>query len=284
MKMMTRVLLCMTLLAVSLTAAGCDEAPASAEMTESIESAVQIETVTEETAPTEEETVPAEETVPETAAPTEPTEEETAAPEPVEADYTIVKVDGGEIDWNSVPSLPIDQVLWTDDFGIRGAGQFCYDAEHLYVHLSAVEENIRAEFTEPLSPVYQDSCLEFFFMPEGWNKYFNIEMNPNGCVCMEYGPAKTDRFSLVRGDIETYFDIRTNRTADGWEAFYTVPLDYFRYFIPDYEFKGVLLGNAYKCGNKTVNKHFLAWKPIGTESPDFHRPEYFGRMAFGDES
>ena len=280
LRMMTRALLGVTALAAALTAAGCDEASASADVAESAASAVQTETAPEVTE-TAAASVAEETAAPETEAATEPAAEETEAPETVAADYTIVRVDGGEIDWDSIPGVPIDQVLWTDDFGIRGAAQLCYDSEHLYVHLSAVESDIRAENTEPLSPVYQDSCLEFFFQPEGADKYCNIEMNPNGCVCMQYGPAKTDRFSLVRDDIVQYFNIRTDRTVDGWEAFYDIPLDYFRYFFPDYEFSGVLYGNFYKCGNLCTNKHFLAWKPIDLESPDFHRPEYFGTLVFG---
>ena len=196
-------------------------------------------------------------------------------------DYTITRTNGS-IDWESVPTLAIDQVLWGEDVGIRAEGQFCYDPEHLYVHLRAVEEEIRAENTEPLSPVYQDSCLEFFFMPEGTDKYFNIEINPNGCVCMQYGPSRTERFSLVKEDITEYFDIRTDRTEDGWEVFYQIPLDYFRYFLPEYEFSGILWANAYKCGDKTANKHYLSWNPIALESPNFHCPEYFGTMVFAE--
>ncbi|MBP0973984.1 MAG: hypothetical protein J5851_08780 [Oscillospiraceae bacterium] len=278
MNRICKYLLCLTVLAAALCATGCDEAPVSAEQPDPTEAVTQAETVTE---PAQEETTPPTEAEePETAPPTE-AQEETAPPEPVEADYVITKV-SGEPDWDSIPAVPIDQVLWTDDFGIRGAAQLCYDSEHLYVHLSAVESDIRAENTEPLAPVYQDSCLEFFFQPEGADKYFNIEMNPNGCVCMEYGPAKTDRFALVRGNIVEYFNIRTDRTADGWEAFYDIPLDYFRYFFPDYEFTGVLYGNFYKCGNLCTNKHFLAWKPIDLASPDFHRPEFFGTLVYGE--
>ena len=26
--------------------------------------------------------------------------------------------------------------------------------------------------------------------------------------------------------------------------------------------------------------HFLSWRPIRTEKPDFHRPEFFGEVTF----
>lgn len=199
----------------------------------------------------------------------------------VKADYTITKVNG-DIHWEDVPAFDIDRVLWTDDYGIRAKGQICYDKDNLYVHLSAAEKNIRAENTEPLSPTYEDSCLEFFFMLEGEEKYFNFEVNPNGVLNKQVGITKTDRISLVREDEKEYFDIRTDRTSEGWEVYYKIPLEFMKVFYPDYEFKGVLLANAYKCGNKTVNKHYIAWKPVNSEKPNFHVTSSFGRMNFED--
>ena len=193
--------------------------------------------------------------------------------------YRIVKTDSTP-DWNSVPVLKIDHVLWTDDYGIRAQGQLCCCDDALFVHLSAAEEDIRAENTEPLSPVYEDSCLEFFFQTADDMNYFNFEINPNGCLCIQFGPSKTDRINIVRNDAQEYFDIHTERTADGWEVFYRIPLQFIRLFYPAYEFKGELAANFYKCGNKTKNKHYLSWSLIDLPSPNFHCPEYFGVLAF----
>ena len=193
--------------------------------------------------------------------------------------YSVTKV-SGDIDWDSIPVIPIDKVLWTDDFGIRAKGQLCYDDENLYIHQSAVESDIRAENTEPMSPVYEDSCLEFFFKLEDSPNYFNFEINPNGCLCTQFGPEKTDRINIVRDDATEYFDIHGNRTSDGWEIFYRIPLKYIRLFYPDYTFKGKLSANMYKCGNKTVNRHYLSWTPIDLDKPNFHCPEYFGTLIF----
>ena len=84
-----------------------------------------------------------------------------------EALYTISRVEGA-VDWTQIPKFAIDHVQWTEDFGIRAGGQLCYDNENLYVHLFAVEDAVRAEYTAPHSPVYQDSCLEFFFTSEDY--------------------------------------------------------------------------------------------------------------------
>lgn len=144
--------------------------------------------------------------------------------------------------------------------------------------MRAAEENIRAEYTLPLSPVSFDSCLEFFFQIEGEENYFNFEINPNGCMCIQYG--KEDRFDIVRENGKEYFDVTTNETEDGWEVFCRIPLRFIRLFHRDYAFDRDIRANMYKCGEHTVNRHYLAWMPINTARPDFHRPECFGKMTF----
>lgn len=204
---------------------------------------------------------------------------EKTASSQAENTYTITKVSSG-FDWADIPVMPIDKVLWTPDYGIRAQGQICHDDDYLYIHQSAVEKDIRAENTEPLSPVYEDSCMEFFFMPDGDKNYFNCEINPNGCLNIGYGPEKTDRINIVRSDAADYFDIHTDRTDDGWEVYYRIPLDMIRLFDKDFSFKGKMRGNMYKCGNKTVNKHYLSWTNIGLDKPNFHCPDYFGTLDF----
>ena len=201
--------------------------------------------------------------------------------QPDSKSYSIVKVQSSP-DWDLIPELSADNILWKPDCGIRAFGQFCYDDSNLYVHLRAVEKEIRAELTAPLSPVYQDSCLEFFFMPDAGDRYFNFEINPNGCLYIEFGHNRSDRFVLYRSDIPDRFDIRTARTEDGWEIFYQIPLEFIRLFYPEFEFSGALRANVYKCGDQTVKSHYLSWNPITSEKPDFHRPEDFGIMHFTD--
>ncbi len=186
----------------------------------------------------------------------------------------------GEPDWARIPVLPIRRVLWTPDAGIRAWGQLCRDEEALFVHLRAEEKEIRAENTAPGSPVWEDSCLEFFFLLPGADRYFNFELNPNGCLCLQLGRERAGRVDLAGPDARELFRIRTERTGDGWEVFYRIPLAFLRRFYPDCRFAGELRANLYKCGDKTPKPHFLSWAPVRSETPDFHRPQDFGRMRF----
>lgn len=193
--------------------------------------------------------------------------------------YRIMTVPG-EPEEQAVPQLQLDRILWTPDFGIRAFGWICHDAENLYVHLQAEEEYIRAELTTPLSPVNEDSCLEFFFMPEGEDRYLNFEVNPNGCLHIGFGRSRRERVCLVRRDAQEFFRIRPARTENGWAVRYRIPLVFLRLLWPAFTFSGTLRANVYKCGDLTVHEHYLSWNPVVSETPDFHRPEDFGQMTF----
>jgi len=192
----------------------------------------------------------------------------------------LIRSVAGAPDWNSIPELESDRILWRPDCGIRAFGRVCYDPEHLYVRLRAVEAHIRAEYTAPFSPVHQDSCLEFFFMPEDGDRYFNFEINPNGCLWIGFGSGREGRSVFSPADRPGLFAIRTARTVDGWEAEYRIPLSFLRRSLPDLSFSGRLRANVYKCGDLTEQKHYLAWNPVRSGTPDFHRPQDFGIMEF----
>ena len=194
--------------------------------------------------------------------------------------YTITKISGLP-EWDKIPKLEVDNILWLEDVGVRAYGQFCYDDEDLYIHLRAKEKDIRAVNTKPLSPVNEDSCLEFFFMPEGGDRYINFEINPNGCMHYQIGRVREVRLSLNRVDEKDFFDVKADRTKDGWELFYRIPVKFIREFYPGYRFTGAIKANVYKCGDKTDHKHYLSWNPMTCSKPNFHRPEDFGTMLFG---
>ncbi len=195
----------------------------------------------------------------------------------MDGEYVIPRINGTA----GIPELKMEQILWEPDCGIRAGGRLRHDGMNLYVYLYARERDIRAEYTNPPAPVHEDSCLEFFFMPEGAEQYLNFEINPNGCLHLGFGPDRQNRINALPADPREVFGIRTGRTEDGWEAEYRIPVSFLRQFYPAFDCTGTLCANLYKCGDKTVHPHYLAWKPVGTPTPDFHRPEYFGKMTFG---
>lgn len=199
-------------------------------------------------------------------------------------EYTIVRK-GEQLNWDNVPSLPIDSKLNTpEDLPITAKAQLCYDDEALYVRLSAVEADIRAEHTGLLDEICEDSCLEFFFSPMGCvgdKRYFNLECNPNGAMYLGFGSSISTLMRLIHED--PCIEPKGQRTADGWEVSYTITHEFVRRFFPNYApGTGVSIrANCFKCGDKTPQKHYLSWNPVvKLPRASFHNPELFGLMHF----
>ena len=194
--------------------------------------------------------------------------------------YTITPLHTETPVWTKIPRLQVDQILWLPDAGVRMEQQMCYDPEHLYVRQRAWEKNLRAEHQGQLQQVCEDSCMEFFFTPGQDRRYFNLEINPNGSVRLGFGSAEGLRTLLVPRDLAQLFDIQVAYPEDGWELTYRIPLRFIQIFYPEFSYEcGMhLRGNCYKCGDLTVQEHYMSWNPVEVADPDFHVPEFFGLM------
>ena len=184
-------------------------------------------------------------------------------------------------DWSQIPSFEVANVVWVPDAGIRMTQQVCYDESAIYVHQRCSEAHIRAEHTEPLAMVCEDSCMEFFFSPyEENSRYINIEINPNGAVYLGLYEHRGNGIRMVPTNAKALLNIQTARTEDGWEIFYRIPLSLIRLVNPAFSFHSgrIIPANAFKCGDLTVQEHYITWNPMSTETPDYHRPQDFGRM------
>ncbi|MGI6326761.1 MAG: carbohydrate-binding family 9-like protein [Saccharofermentanales bacterium] len=184
--------------------------------------------------------------------------------------------------WEDIRLLHINKPAWgmcAD--GIEAAAQLCYDKHTLYIKLSAQEAHIRAEVREPLEQPCQDSCLEFFFSPvEGDNRYFNIEINPNGLIFWGIGRNRHDLIRLY--PTTPMLSPHVERFEKGWSVDYAISKELITMFFPSFSFKPnqSMRANFYKCGDKCVRPHYYSWNPMTCSTPDFHRPQDFGRLIF----
>ena len=197
--------------------------------------------------------------------------------------YTILPVHTEAPVWTELPCLAVDNVQWLGDTGVRMWQQMCYDADFLYVRQYAQEPNQRTQLTGQLQQVCEDSCMEFFFTPGDDDRYFNLEMNPNGAARLAFGPPAGPRTLLLPRDMEQLFAIKAERTADSWTLTYRIPLSFLQLFYPDFRYVSgaALRGNCYKCGDLTDHPHYLSWNPVQSDVPAFHRPQDFGLFLFG---
>lgn len=188
----------------------------------------------------------------------------------------VIRPFGG---WDKVEPLPIDTPLWGPCGDIAAWGRVAWTPEALRVLLEARERDIRAEERGDTGKPWEDSCLEFFLSPTpGDGRYINIELNPNACLCLGLGDGVRRLRLLGANDLlrpEVIF------TKEGWSVEYRVPFDLLRMLFPAFEPKpgAVFRANLYKCGDRTPLPHYLAWNPVNSSTPNFHRPQDFGKMV-----
>jgi len=193
--------------------------------------------------------------------------------------------------WSTIPFLKIDHYLWLDNgYRPRVDVRLCASARNLYVHFDVFEAKIRVQFTRFQDPVYKDSCVEMFVdpFPEKRLCYVNVETNAAGAALVAIGPDRSRRTPISLSDLEGFEAVSSVKGsvsgyhgAELWTLSYRLPLSAFE------KCYGAKIGpgqsaraNFYKCGDETETPHFGAWSPIKTPQPDFHRPEFFGRLVF----
>jgi len=204
--------------------------------------------------------------------------------------YQILTFADFKDEWNNLPSASIDVRPWDEGGPLPPAeAKVAFDGSRFHVMLKAWERNLRVVTHQCNGPVWEDSCVEFFFNPAPARdqRYLNFEINAEGILLLGLGPVRDGR---TRVDFDpAVFDIRADVPLHGaasWnEPFYTV-----RFVIPVSFLEGiygklelrpgdVLAGNFQKCGDKTAIPHFGCWNPIEVAEPNFHRPDFFGTLV-----
>jgi len=194
--------------------------------------------------------------------------------------YTIVRKPE-VLDWKKIPTAVLTHAWWSKTADVLAKAQLCYDDENMYVRMSAEESDIRAEHTDLLGRPGEDSCLAVCFSPvSGSERYLSIEVNPKGCMRLGYGEAR-DRMRIVWEE-RNPFSPQTKQLEDKWEITYQIPFSFLRNFCPDFEAVPgkAMMGNFYKCGELTVQKHYFSWNEYGPDILEFYHPDNFGILLF----
>ena len=190
-------------------------------------------------------------------------------------------------DWARVPTAAIDSFHWEGETAFRPNSffQLCFEkGQGVHVRLWSDETALRCVCTERDDPVYEDSCLEFFFAPFSDKGYFNVEMNPRGVFLAQYGTGREARVFLktLTGLSPT---VEPLAVKDGWGVACFLPCGLIeqvcgRPFSAD---AGSFRGNFYKCGDKTAVPHYAAFSPVDALPPGFHAPAHFATIEIREE-
>jgi hypothetical protein len=178
---------------------------------------------------------------------------------------------------------------WVRAEGVHASFDISHDGNLIYLTFYVQEKQVRAVNTGIHSPVWEDSCVEFFFSLKGdENRYYNFEFNAIGTMLAAYGKDRHHRTPLPEDllkNLETFPSLGKEPfgTIDApttWTLQVRIPKECF-IFSPVNDLSGVDgYANFYKCGDKLDAPHYLSWNPVLIEQPDFHTPRFFRHLSF----
>ena len=157
----------------------------------------------------------------------------------------------------------------------------------IWLKFDVSEKYILARETNTNGAVHKDSCVEFFVSIDGEN-YYNLEVNCIGIIHLAHGPGRGNR-KFVSPEVIKKIAIESslgNQPFEEkignfeWEMMIRIPLECLAFDQVKSLNGQKATANFYKCGDDTSEPHFLTWNAIKTENPDYHRPEFFGKIYF----
>ncbi len=179
----------------------------------------------------------------------------------------------------------LEYVPWPEYAGKPNVSvTIAHDLSNLFLKYYVEEKHLRAENNTVNSPVYEDSCVEFFISFDEGAHYYNIEFNCIGTGLIAYGASKNNRqlldASLVSNLKKKSVIASGNGKGANWQLTLVIPLSTFIHTPVKKLTEENCKVNFYKCGDLLPEPHFISWSNIVAEAPNFHLPEFFGRLVF----
>jgi hypothetical protein len=185
---------------------------------------------------------------------------------------------------DKVQKNSIDNLLWqTDNYKPKVEFSIAHGNDCLFLKYFVTEDSIRAVYCNVDDPVYKDSCVEFFIAFNNQENYYNLEFNCIGTCHAGYGADRHDRELLPKENLSKIKSMTVIKPANqniSWELTLMIPVEVFSNHQLT-QLNGLKsTGNFFKCGDDLPVPHYLAWNNVMAEKPNFHLPEYFGKVEF----
>lgn len=185
-------------------------------------------------------------------------------------DQYAAKAPVATINWPEYPERPEVEAL------------IARSSHSLFLKFDVTEQSVRGTYTDDGSPVYQDSCVEFFVRHPDDRRYLNFEFNCLGTcdaarrqsreLAAPFAPTEYQRIRRHASLGRT--PVAIDDKATSWRLLIEIPFELMD--LDGQALPSALRVNFYKCGDLTKRPHFLSWNPIELPTPNFHCPEYFG--------
>jgi len=161
---------------------------------------------------------------------------------------------------------------------------FQADSDALHALFNITEPSVRAENSGFNRNVWEDSCAELF-LSFGNGFYYNFEINCIGGILAQYGKNRYERENLSPKILKTIEVVSTLgsqpfgvvREKKAYRLKVTIPKKVFVFDGCKIDTMS-LIGNIYKCADKSPTPHYMTLFDIISEKPDFHRPEFFKKL------
>jgi hypothetical protein len=183
----------------------------------------------------------------------------------------------------------IDNINWPNyPYKPEVRFKMAYNEGNIFLKYFVNEKTVRAKYGEDNGKIWTDSCVELFCIPGNDDIYYNLEFNCIGATLIGAGASREGR---QRAGIEITSQVQRlsslgnlpfeeRAIGEEWNITLIIPFSAF-YLHQITSLKGkTIRGNFYKCGDELTEPHFVSWNPIRFEKPNFHLPEFFGKIMF----
>ena len=184
--------------------------------------------------------------------------------------------------------LSVESLNWPELFPYRPLTvvSMAHSGKKIYLDFLVRCNYLRAVNYTPNSPVYEDSCVEFFASDGGEDAstYHSFCFNCIGTImARKHDPEGATFLSpdeLAGIGVWASVGTRPFQECEGsfiWSVTVAIPIS-----LLGLEYNGKpieIRGNFNKCASATSQPHFLSWAPILSEKPDFNRPDCFAPIT-----
>lgn len=200
-----------------------------------------------------------------------------------EAENVAGIMDSANVEFNSINVVNWSEYPYSPEVKFRVA----HTGGAILINYRVTEASVRAVAQGDQGRVWEDACCEFFVRKEDEGEYYNFECNCVGTLLLNFGikgnrhGASTDILAKVKRWSSLGRENVEERVGEcSWELSLVIPAEaMFEHDIKD--FGGMVLrANFYKCGDLLQTPHFLSWNPINLPNPNFHCPDFFGKLVF----
>jgi cellulose/xylan binding protein with CBM9 domain len=205
-----------------------------------------------------------------------------------------IDADWDKSQWQNIESVEITNYMGEiPAFRPVANAKMVYDDNNIYVIFQVQDRYVRCLTNKINGPVWEDSAVEFFFAPDSKNpeRYFNLETNCGGTALLHYNLVPRKKSNKVETEEIEKIEIAHSlpqlidpEMTDPviWTLEYRIPFimleKYSKVTRPG---TGVVWrANFYKIAENSSNPHYITWSVIENSKPNFHLPQFFGKLEF----